>query len=296
MREDITFSSHGVTCRGWFYRPDAATGTVPAIVMAHGFSAVMEQGLDGFARGFVDAGFAVLAYDHRFLGASDGAPRGRIVPHEQHDDARAALDWLTAEPGIDPSRIGIWGSSYSGGHALFLGAVEPRIKAVVAQTPAVAVARSLMALAGPEGYTAMLGMLAADHAARNRGEPGGEIAVVAPEGEPAVLGTPDSWAWFTGSDAPGWLNRTSLESVARMIEYDPGSLIALISPKPLLVIAGEADSLIPIAQVREAFACAGEPKRLIALPCGHFDVYPGGAFHTQARDAATAWFVEHLAG
>ena len=59
--------------------------------MSHGFSAVKEQGLDGFAERFAAAGMVVLAFDHRHLGASDGDERGRIVYFEQHDDTRAAL-------------------------------------------------------------------------------------------------------------------------------------------------------------------------------------------------------------
>lgn len=298
MRSDVAFTSSGLTCRGWLYRPQGGGGEPRgAIVMSHGFSAVKEQGLDGFARGFCEAGFVVLAYDHRYLGASDGAPRGRIVPQEQHDDARAALDWISRQEGVDPDRLGIWGSSYSGGHALFLGAMDPRIKVVSAQVPAICTPRSLIAMAGREGFAAFQVMLAQDHAVRNAGGEGGWIPVVAPEGEPSVLSTPDSWAWFIASGAkvaPNWLNRTSLESVARLAEYFPAAFIDLISPKPLLVQAAVGDALVPIDQVREAFARAGGPKRLVEHDAGHFDLYPGEKCHGRALAEAVAWFVAHL--
>jgi fermentation-respiration switch protein FrsA (DUF1100 family) len=298
MRADVEFHSRGVACRGWLYRPDAAAAAPgPAILMSHGFSAVKEQGLDGFARGFCDAGFVVLAFDYRFLGASDGEPRGRIIPQEQHDDNRAALGWLSRQPGVDPARIGLWGSSYSGGHALFMGALDPRVKAVVAQVPAIATARSLVAMAGREGLAGLLELFVHDHAARNAGEPGASLPVVAPEGEPSVLATPDSYAWFQTSgarDAPNWLNSTSVESVARLAEYAPADFIDLISPKPLLIQAATRDALIPIDQVREAFARAGEPKKLVEFDGGHFDLYPGERFHAPARANATEWFKAHL--
>ena len=265
--------------------------------MSHGFSAVKEQGLDGFARGFCEAGFVVLAFDYRFLGASDGTPRGRIIPQEQHDDNRAALVWLAQQPGVDPARIGIWGSSYSGGHALFMGAMDPRIKVVVAQVPAIHTAQSLIAMAGREGFDGYLELLAEDHAKRNAGEPGDDIPVVAPEGEPSVLATPDSYAWFSSSgakDAPNWLNRTSLESVARLAEYWPAAFIDLIAPKPLLIQAASQDTLIPIDQVRAAFARAGEPKKLVEFAGGHFDLYPGELFHEPALAGAVEWFKTYL--
>ena len=301
MRKDIAFQSGGLTLRGWFYEPPCALskGGSPragAIVMSHGFSALKEHGLDAFARAFNDAGLAVVAFDHRHLGASDGAERGRIIPQEQHDDTRAALGWISAQPGVDPDRIGLWGSSYSGGHGLFLGAMDPRVKAVVAQVPATDIARALIALAGKEGFTAYQALFAGDHAARNGGQPGGRIPIVAPEGQPSVLATPDSYDWFMAArkNAPRWCDTTTLESVARMAEYQPAAFIDLIAPKPLLILAGKTDSLIPIAQVRAAFARAGEPKKLVEFEGGHFDLYPGMPHHARAVQEATTWFRQAL--
>jgi len=297
MRSDIAFKSNGVTCRGWLYRPEGAKGSTPAIVMSHGFSAVKEMGLHEFAEGFCRAGFIVMAFDYRFLGASDGTPRGRIIPAEQHEDLRAALDWISVQPGVDPARIGMWGSSYAGGHSIFIGAYDPRVKVVVAQVPAMDPGHAMRATAGKEGFDAYLQMLVADHAARNAGKPAGEIAIVAPPGEPCILSTPDSYEWFqrsTVAKAPTWLNRTSLESVARLIEYAPANVIDFIAPKPLLVIAATDDSLIPIAEMRKAFARAGEPKKLAELKAGHFDLYPGERCHDEAAGLATDWFKTHL--
>ncbi len=297
MREDISFQSAGLTLRGWLYRPDGAPAASPVIVMSHGFSAVKEQGLPAFAERFRAAGFVVLLFDYRHLGTSDGDDRGRIIPQEQHDDLRAALSYASGLDGVDSERIGVWGSSYSGGHVLFVGALDPRIKCIVAQVPAISISRSLIAMAGAEGFKAYLGLFAADHAARQSGNPGGRIPIVAPQGEPAVLSTADSYAWFMANgagDAKNWVNHTSIESVARMAEYMPAAFIDLAAPKPLLIIAGETDSLIPVEQVREAFARAGEPKRLDVHPCGHFDFYPGGAFHEQAASSADQWFSQWL--
>lgn len=297
MRTDIEFQSFGTTCRGWLYRPEQAPEKAPAILMSHGFSAVKEQGLDGYAQGFCAAGFVVLAFDYRFLGASDGTPRGRIIPQEQHDDNRAALVALSQLPGVDANRIGIWGSSYSGGHALFLGAMDPRIKVVIAQAPAIFTAQSLILLAGRAGFDAYLGLLAHDHAMRNAGMPSGEIPIVGLKGEASVLATADSHSWFVKSGAsiaPNWLNRTSLESVARLAEYWPGAFIDMIAPKPLLIQACIEDTLIPIAQVREAFARAGEPKKLVEHQGGHFDLYPGEKHFEAALVQAVDWFKTHL--
>src|SRR5712675_782523 len=117
MRTDVSFESGGISCRGWFYRPHNGSQQAPAIVMSHGITAVKEQYLDRFAQRFATEGFAVLVFDYRHLGASDGTPRGKINPRLQHDDLRAALTWIGKQPDIDPTRLALWGSSFSGAHA-----------------------------------------------------------------------------------------------------------------------------------------------------------------------------------
>ena len=174
MRQDVEFTSAGLTLRGWLYRPDGADGDRPAVVMSHGFSAVKEQGLDGFAQRFCAAGMIVLAFDHRHLGSSEGDQRGRIVYQEQHDDTRAALGWLTQQPGVDTERVGLWGSSYSGAHAIFLGAFDPRVKVVafcrnVCTTTsnasvAIAIVDSVMRMMAPPKTTATTAAARAERA------------------------------------------------------------------------------------------------------------------------------------
>ena len=135
MRQDIEFDAEGVTLRGWLYLPEGISGPVPAIVMAHGFSAVKEMYLDGFAEAFAAGGLAALVFDNRNFGASDGEPRQEIDPWAQVRDYRHAITYAQTRPEVDADRIGVWGSSYSGGHVLVLGAIDKRCKCVVAQAP-----------------------------------------------------------------------------------------------------------------------------------------------------------------
>lgn len=231
MREDISFESHGVACRGWFYPPQSPPA--PAIILSHGFSAVKEQSLDRFAVAFQAAGFAAMVFDYRFLGDSAGTPRQRIVPAEQHDDLRAALSWICARHD-DNNRVGMWGTSYSGGHSLVMAALDSRIKAVVAQVAAVDLKATILGLAGRDGLNTLLDMFAADHAARNAGQRGDVLPVVGLPGGVGILTTPGSYEWFTetAKSAPNWKNEVTIESVARLVEYAPGNFIDLIAPKP----------------------------------------------------------------
>src|ERR1700761_7787255 len=134
-RRDIEFDADGVTLRGWFYPAEGVSGSAPAVVLAHGFSAVKEMYLDSFAEVFAAAGLGALVFDNRNFGASDGEPRQEIDPWAQVRDYRDAITYASTLPEVDAARIGIWGSSYSGGHVLVVGAIDRRVQAVVAQVP-----------------------------------------------------------------------------------------------------------------------------------------------------------------
>src|SRR5271156_3724930 len=149
---DVEFRVEGdVTLRAWLFVPDRP-GPRPAITMAHGFAGIREHGLDRFARGFADAGFVVLVHDHRGFGVSDGQPRFDVDPWQQIADWRYAISYLESHPAVNADRIGLWGTSYAGGHALVLGATDRRLKAVVAQVPTISgYEQSLRRGAPPQG-------------------------------------------------------------------------------------------------------------------------------------------------
>jgi len=123
MRKDIEFKTDdGVTLRGWHYTPDKASGALPTVVMAHGYSAVKEMYLDKFAEAFAATGLGAIVFDNRNFGASDGEPRQEIDPWQQVRDYRDAITFAGTLDSVDAERIGVWGSSYSGGHVLVIGA------------------------------------------------------------------------------------------------------------------------------------------------------------------------------
>jgi dienelactone hydrolase len=137
-RRDVEFCAEsGLKLRGWLFVPEKTSGPRPAVTMAHGYAGVKEQGLERFARAFAEAGFVVLLHDHRNFGASDGAERGDVDPWQQIADWRRATSFLENLPEVDAAHIGIWGTSYAGGHAIVLGATDRRLRAVVAQVPTI---------------------------------------------------------------------------------------------------------------------------------------------------------------
>ncbi|MBE7198515.1 MAG: alpha/beta hydrolase [Parafilimonas terrae] len=295
MRTDIAFVSEGRTLRGWLYRPDATADAAPAIVMAHGFSAVKEQYLDRYAAVFRAAGFGVLVYDHANLGASDGLPRQEVDPVLQKRGYRDAISFAQTVPWVDPDRIGIWGTSYSGGHVIEVAAIDRRVRCVVAQVPQISGSASAQRRNRADGVPAQLRRFEADRAARFRGEePAMLPAVSADPQQPCAMPGPDSYAFFTGTEAfaPAWRNAVTLRSAELSRENEPGIHIARVSPTPLLMIVAEQDLLTATDLCLEAYQRALPPKHLVMVPGGHFDPYV--RHFDQTSTAARDWFASHL--
>jgi fermentation-respiration switch protein FrsA (DUF1100 family) len=139
--------------------------------MAHGFSAVKEQYLGEYAEVFAAAGFAVLVFDHGGFGASGGLPRQQVDPERQRRSYRDAITWIKNQPGIDASRIGIWGSSFSGGHVLAVSALDRRVKVVVAQVPMISGSKVARRTWGSQHATALSDRLREDRRGRIAGRP-----------------------------------------------------------------------------------------------------------------------------
>ena len=295
-RTDVEFDAEGVTLRGWLYVPDGVSGSSPTIVMAHGFSAVKEMYLDRYGETFAAAGFNALVFDNRNFGASDGAPRQEIDPWAQVRDYRHAITYASTLPQVDPRRIGVWGSSYSGGHALVVGAIDRRVGCVVSQVPLVSGLGTIRSLVRSDFLAGLRAQFDADRAARYAGQPPAMAPVVAEDPlAPSALPTPDSWEWFikaAAERAPSWRNEVTVRTIEMVSEYEPATYIPNISPTPLLMIVASDDELVPSHLALAAYEDARQPKRLVIIRGGHFDAYVDG--FEQSSGPAVAWFVEHL--
>lgn len=136
--KDIEFKTQDhLVLRGWLYTPSITKGKVACLVMSHGFSAVKEMDLDLYAGRFVSKlSLACLVYDNRGFGSSDCAPnqpRCEIIPSLQISDIQDAITYAQTRDEVDASKIGVWGTSYSGGHCLQVAACDRRVKACISQ-------------------------------------------------------------------------------------------------------------------------------------------------------------------
>jgi pimeloyl-ACP methyl ester carboxylesterase len=132
----VSFASQGIPCAGWLTLPDGP-GPHPGVVLAHGLGATHDMLLTQYEQHFARSGLATLAFDYRHTGESDGVPRQRFSMRRHQQDVRAALDYLRRCDGIDPARIGLWGTSFGAMHVLRVAGERGDVAAVVVQCPIV---------------------------------------------------------------------------------------------------------------------------------------------------------------
>jgi fermentation-respiration switch protein FrsA (DUF1100 family) len=296
-RRDVTFKSQGLNCAGWYYVPKDLKPAEkrPVIVMAPGYGAVKEMSLDKFAERFAKAGFIVLAFDFRYFGASAGEPRGQLFYYEQHQDYRNAISWVSLQKEVDSQSIGIWGSSYSGGHVLHLAALDRRVKAVVAQVPMTKSFDSYYQERKPEDVAKRFSWLAANRMEEYKSGKVNYFPLIAPEGQRAAMPSKEAYQFLTEAtkNVPSWKNQVTMESIDINTEYAPAAYIHRISPTPLLMLVASNDITCPVESQKKAFEQAKEPKKLVVIKGGHFDVYREPAL-SEFSGAAVAWFRQYL--
>lgn len=295
---NVLFISGGVRCAADLYLPSEATEPAPCVVMGHGGSGTKRMGLPAYAAKFARSGIAALAFDYRGFGASEGEPRQVIDVAAQRDDYRAALEYVRALPEIDPRRVGVWGTSLSGGHVLAVGATDPRIAAVVSQVPMIDGmhrGRTLRQRLNKEvaGRTLQFTVAALQDVLRaRRGQAPYLVPVVAPPGQRAVFTEPDARTAFEalGGEAAGWRNELAPRFIFALPKYAPGTAEQLTMP--LLMCLADHD-LQASSRFAAGIAARAPYADIRHYPLGHFDVYLGTAFE-RISDAQVAFLRTHL--
>lgn len=295
-RTAVTFTSEGVTLAGHVYRPPAAAGRLPAVVLLGPMTYVKEQVPAEYARRLAARGYVALTFDPRFRGESEGAPRDVESPLAKVADVRSAVTYLASRTDVDPARIAALAVCQGSSEMLRAAADEPRI-------------RALATVAGHyrdrDGDVAWLGSADALEARRARGEAArakyDETGVV--EYVPGVdrertdVGMPGEyvWSWYhRWADMGVWPNRYAVMSDADLLAYESISAAARLET-PYLMLHSD-NSFLPDAARRHFERVPAPAKRLSwAGATQHFQFYDDPAVIDDAVNEIAAWFDTHLA-
>ncbi len=295
---EVTFYSDGIGCYGKIFFPKgySPSGKTPGIVLGQGWAG-NHFSIEKYGARFAERGMVAMVIDYRGWGSSDGyiaaaqptvsrgekepvrddkrysnakldtvTKRTRLIPLKQVEDYRNAISYLQGEPGIDPDRIGIWGSSFAGGNVIVVAALDSRVKAVVGQVPAISGKNS------PAGPVPLRGAALEDAIKRARTGQGGEFE--------------------TGFS---YRRMVDVETNQMVAEYRPFHYLKAVGDRPVLLIPAEKEELMNNKDnAIAAMDVLTGPKKLIIVPgITHFEMYINEAFEISSN-AAAAWFREHL--
>ena len=295
---EITFYSDGIGCYGKIFFPKGFTadGKTPGIVLGQGWAG-NHFSIEKYGARFAERGMVAMVIDYRGWGSSDGfiasaqptvsrgekepvrdekrygnakldtvTKRTRLIPHKQVEDYRNAISYLQGEPGVDPERIGIWGSSFAGGNVIVVAALDARVKAVVGQIPAISGKNA------PVGPVPLKGKALEDAIKRARTGQGGEFE--------------------TGFS---YRRMVDVETNQMVAEYRPFHYLKAVGDRPVLLIPAEKEELINNKDnaIAAIDVLTGPKKLVIVSGITHFEMYVNEAFEISSN-AAADWFREHL--
>ncbi len=301
QRHDVEFNSEGTTCRAWFYEADGG-GRRPTVVLAGGWCYVREIVMPTYAQAFAQAGINAMVFDYRNLGVSDGDNRQHLDPWMQIRDYENAISFLERHDSVDPDRIGVWGISYSGGHALVLAAIDPRVRSIVSQIPVIDGYENMRRAHGTMEYRRLWDLILKDRRLRFE-KPGERLylphATENSEAEVSSWPFPETVRTFMSiksSQAPLYQNKSTVESVDLLMNYDVGPFVKRIYNTPTLMIVAEGDDLTLWDLEINAFnAVPSTRKKLEVLPhTSHMTLYSDQSKVEKAAAMATRWFAETL--
>lgn len=286
---EVTYYSDGVACYAKLFFPKGFSTDqkkIPGVVLGQGWAGY-HNSIEKYGARFAERGLVAMVIDYRGWGGSDGfasvtdrlknddaarftrikanvvIKRTRLLPMKQVEDFRNAISYLQGEAGVDPDRIGIWGSSFAGGHVVTVSGLDARAKVIVAQIPG-----------GNNAQPAPLkleGALLADAIKRARSGQGGEFE--------------------TGFSTRRMVDAETNQAVR---EYYPFYHAKFLGERPILMVVAAKEELGGNVASRAAFAQITGPKQWIEVPdTTHFQMYIDEAFEISSN-AAADWFNRHL--
>jgi uncharacterized protein len=300
VEKTVRFLSEGVELEGLLFLPDTP-GPHPLVVMAGGWCYVKELVQPRYARAFAEAGIGALIFDYRGFGGSAGDVRQHLDPKEQIEDYRNAISYAEALDEVDAGRIGVWGISYSGGHSLIVGAVDPRVKAVVSIVPVIDGLETMRRAHGTMGFRRFRKEILES---RRRVYASGEQEYMKHSStDPAnelctwpFPGSPPLFQMLKETEAPSYENRNTIASAEMLMEYSVYPHVTRLVDTPTMMVLADADDFTWSDLETTAYNAIPTPqKRLhVVKDTDHHELYRDPAKTALAAAACTEWFGAHL--
>ncbi len=287
-RSDIKIIVEGDLVSGWFYQAETAERTVPCVILSHGLGATKDMVLEDYALKFVEAGFAVISYDYRHYGESEGMPRQMYIGVKQIADLKGVVMFAKNRPEIDSKRIFLWGTSAGAIYGVIAASQDPDIAGVIAQCGAYDHKEDNKAGIDRDGRGFYLKLFI--HAQRDKGRSrfGLSRHMLPTYGKPGTL------AFIRGEGIYEGVSKLAKDSKTFKNEICAGFMLMPHAPDvieaskqvrcPVLLQVCEKDEIVSPRSHLRLIENLDSWAKLIEYPIGHFDIYFDEAFDQATSD------------
>jgi uncharacterized protein len=298
MEKNITFLRNGQTLSGTLHLPQKAfkEKSSPVVVLAHGMANNRDEAGQHkyLSSRLVESGYATLRFD--FSGCGETGRRGHMfIGSEWPLDLQAAIDFLQEQTEVDPNRIGVVGSSWGGGVAIFTAAMDRRIRCMVSLGAPANGERWLreqwVLVFGEAGWQKFLSQVAEDLKDTRAGEPSRTVRLIGGF-IPVPLSQIPFYDQFLGEN-PAIVRDVPLEIATDILHFSPESVVSQVSPTPLLIVHGKDDPVVNYHHAQKYYEEACEPKRLCLINKGIHQVLSGETAE-QAGNEVLRWLDFYL--
>ena len=292
MDKDVFFYSNSFKLTGKISMPESKPKNTgfPVVILSHGYGASKEEFGDFLILSGLlnDMGVAVLRFDFRGCGNSDYQLGRMLCSSEWKQDLENAVSFISDFPGVDAEKICLIGESMGASIAILAAAEDMRVKCVIALSPIA------------DGFVWLR-----DNWIKNKSSKGFEILLKEIEkdrqreavyGQSNLLRMSDALAYeqkyldiieelrknFNDREFTYYVQYASIASILTM---RPLEVIKRISPRPLMLMAGKNDGIVPWEKnASKLYKIAGEIKKLV--------VYDEGDHGLMAEPTRTETFKE----
>ena len=289
--ERTSFQSGADRCAAWLTLPDGP-GPYPTVVLVHGGGATHAMKLEAYEAAFAAAGLAVVAFDYRSFGESEGEPRQLLDPRRHLEDVDAALAFVAGRPELDGARVALWGTSFGARHVVVAAARHPELAAAVVQCPVLR-GRSVAFASGVGNLLRLTGPILDDLLRAATGRPRRYVPIVGRPGERAFVTAPGAFEGWHSVVSPGGTfdNRVPAAAGLPMLAYDASASAPAVRC-PLLVCVSDRENLTDPA-IAVAVASRAPHGAALHYPADHFEVYHAPLFERIVADQIR-FLREHL--
>jgi dipeptidyl aminopeptidase/acylaminoacyl peptidase len=287
----VSFYSEGEKLQGILRTPDTGDGPFRGIVQGPGWMGLKDANLYlPYHEALTAAGFAVLIFDYRGFGDSEGRS-DLLIPSMQLEDLINAVTYLAARDDIDSDNIGTFGSGGTGGgNAIVLAASDDRVRCAVSQVPVADGEDWLHRMRSEHEWVSFLERLETDRTTRVMT---GSGELVHPR-EEIMVPTPERRATNVKGDVDSRTpTAVQLRSAEAILTYKPIDLVSSVAPTALMIIAVEDDAVTPTDHAVALYEAAGSPKKLVMQRhTTHYAAYK--QYGDTVIPQIVEWFDSHL--